>query len=378
MFENITDKVALERKVNSVSSIYNKTLDTFSEGTIILGSDTKIKLANKATEELWQKEKIETTIGEFFQNSSELLTADSKTQLFDPSLLAMLSERVEFSKDLQFLSGKTVRCEYTPLPEGLGIMRFINISDTVNLKKTIEEKKVITEQIDRLKSNLISNISHETNSSIQTISGFSEILCNEYFGELTEKQKEYCNGIANAVKNLSDTIDAVIELAKMEAGQMKLTYAEAKLFKIIQTAISLVSGSAKKQNISIHTNFEDSEFIVYLNEKSITKALFYLINRSMQELSAGNNIDVSVTIDNNQGDFEIAIKDDGLPLPADELEKIQQGLADNSQYNYLEHSLDFALALAHNIVKLHKGALEIQSDDNGNVVTCKLPIGCFA
>lgn len=379
MFEDITDKVLLERRINSVSSIYNETLDTFSEGVIILASDSKIKLANKAVQKLWRKKKIEAYIGEFFQNSSQLLTSESKTQFLDSNLLAMLSERVAFSKKLQFLSGETVQCEYTPLPEGLGIIRFVDISDAVNLTKTIEEKKVITKQIERLKSNLISNISHETHASIQTISGFVDILCNEYFGELTEKQMEYCNGIANAVKNLNNTIDAVMELAKMEAGQMKLTYAEVKLLKIIQTSISLVNDAAKKQSISINTNFEDQEFVVYLNEESITKALFYLINRSMQELSAGNNIDILVTINNDTGEFKITIKDDGAPLPADELDKIQQGLADNSQYNYLEYSWDFGLALAHNIIAFHKGSIDVQSDaPNGNMVTCKLPIGCFS
>ena len=379
VFEDITDKVQLERKVNSVSSIYRKTLDAFSEGAIILESDSKIKIANKVALDLWRREKIEAYIGDFFQNSSQLLTADSKIQLMDTSLLAMISERVAFSKQLQFLSGETIRCEYMPLPDGLGIMRFVNISDTVNLTKTIEEKKVITEQIDRLKSNLISNISHEMHASIQTIAGFADILCNKYFGELSEQQMEYCYGISNAIKNLSDTIDAVIELANMEAGQMKLSYADARLLKIIQTAISLVNDVAKKQNISISTNFEDPEFDVYLDEKSITKALFYLINHSMQELSSGNKINILVTINNDQGDFEIAIKDDGTLLPADELENIQQGLADNSKYNYLEHSLDFGLALANNIVKLHKGALDVQSDEaSGNVVICKLPIGCFA
>lgn len=379
MFEDITDRVDLERKVNSVSSIYNKTLDAFSEGVIILGSDSKIKIANKATLDLWKKEKMEAYIGEFFQNSSRLLTAESKAQLLDPSLLAMLSERVEFSKELQFLSGETIRCEYNLLPEGLGIVRFVNISDKVNLTKTIEEKKVITTQIDRLQSNLISNISHETHASIQTISGFADILCHKYFGELTKKQMEYCYGIANAVKNLNDTVDAVIELSKMEAGQLKLTYAETKLLKIIQASIALANDVAKKHNISINTNFEDPEFAVYLNEKSITKALFYLINRSMQELSAGNKIDILVTINNEQGDFELAIKDDGALLSTDELDKIQQGLADNSQYNYLEHPLDFCLALAHNIIVLHKGSLDVQSDKaSGNVMTCKLPIGCFA
>ena len=379
MFEDITDKVQLERKINSVSSVYEKTLDTFSEGAIILESDSKIKIANKVALDLWRKEKIEAYIGDFFQNSSQLLTADSKIQLMDTSLLAMISERVAFSKQLQFLSGETIRCEYMPLPDGLGIMRFVNISDTVNLTKTIEEKKVITEQIDRLKFNLISNISHEMHASIQTIAGFADILCNKYFGELSEQQMEYCYGISNTIKNLSDTIDAVIELANMEAGQMKLSYADAKLLKIIQTAISLVNDVAKKQNISISTNFEDPEFDVYLDEKSITKALFYLINHSMQELSSGNKINILVTINNDQGDFEIAIKDDGTLLPADELENIQQWLADNSQYNYLEHSLDFGLALANNIVKLHKGALDVQSDEaSGNVVICKLPIGCFA
>ena len=379
VFEDITDKVQLERKVNSVSSIYRKTLDAFSEGAIILESDSKIKIANKVALDLWRREKIEAYIGDFFQNSSQLLTADSKIQLMDTSLLAMISERVAFSKQLQFLSGETIRCEYMPLPDGLGIMRFVNISDTVNLTKTIEEKKVITEQIDRLKSNLISNISHEMHASIQTIAGFADILCNKYFGELSGQQMEYCYGISNAIKNLSDTIDAVIELANMEAGQMKLSYADARLLKIIQTAISLVNDVAKKQNISISTNFEDPEFDVYLDEKSITKALFYLINHSMQELSSGNKINILVTINNDQGDFEIAIKDDGTLLPADELENIQQGLADNSKYNYLEHSLDFGLALANNIVKLHKGALDVQSDEaSGNVVICKLPIGCFA
>lgn len=379
MFEDITDKIRLERRVNSISSIYEETLDALSEGAIIFGSDSKIRVMNQAAAKLWNKDKLENYIGEFFQNSAHLLAPESKIRLLNSNLLAMISERVKFSEKLEFLSGEIICCEYIPLLGGMNIVKFVDISDKFKLTKAIEEKKLVTEQIDKLKSNLISNISGEMHASIQTITGFAEILCNKYFGELSEKQMAYCSGIANAVKDLNNIIDAVISLARMEAGQMRFTYAEAKLLDIVQTAISVASDKVKNQNISITTNFEDPEFAVYLNKEGITKALFYLIFRATQEVSPEGNIEVLVKINDSQGDFEIVIKDDGEILPYDELEKIQERLANDSQYADLEYTLDFGLAFANGVINAHKGTLSIQSDENtGNVITCTLPIGCFA
>lgn len=378
-FEDITDKIALKREVNSISAIQIDTLNHLSEGVIVFGADNRIKIINSAAREIWETEQKSEGdhIIDFFHSAEKLFDSGSEAKLLGSKLINAAIQRVEFSETIKLSSGRTINCSYVPLPDGLNLARFLDISDGANLEKALKEKNDIVSQIDKLKSNLISNTSYELRAPLQTIKGFAEILLNDYFGKLNDKQREYCLGIMASVTRVTEVVDAVISLANIEAGQMKIRYTEVKLLKFIQDAINLFKDQAAAKNVSISSDFSDDKFVVFIDEPSMKQVMFHLIARSLRTAPVDGTITISV--DNQDSDyFELTISDDGMVLSEEDLERTQKTLVDNSSNGKLDRSIEFGLVLANNIIKLHNGTMSINSTkDIGNVVTCKIPVKQF-
>ena len=82
------------------------------------------------------------------------------------------------------------------------------------------------QQADELKTQFLANVSYELRSPLTSISGFSEMLGQEYFGTLTDKQKEYVDGIHQSSIRLMQIINDILDLASIEAGYMRLEVSE--------------------------------------------------------------------------------------------------------------------------------------------------------
>ena len=381
MFEDISDKIALEREVNAMTAVQTDTLNHLSEGVVVFGADNRIKMVNSAANSMWEKEGNSEGIhiNDFFEASIALFNSESEDKLLSSRLINMAAQRIEFSETLSLFNGKTYNYSYIPLPDGLNLVKFSDITDSSNLEKLLQEKTDIVDQIDKLKSNLISNISYELRAPLQTIKGFAEILFNKYFGDLNDKQLEYCYGIANSVERLTEIVDAVISLANIEAGQIKIKYSEVKLLKLIQESIKLFSERAKASGIKLSTDFKDSKFSVFIDEQSFKQALFHLISRSLRITPSGGSLTISISTSASDPDyFNLIIKDSGALLSEEELERIRKTLIDNSSKKELDRSVEFGLILANNIVKLHNGEITIESnEESGNSITCHIPVKQF-
>lgn len=381
MFEDISDKIALEREVNSISAIQLETLDHLAEAIMVFGSDNRIKITNPAMNNIWEKEKSFTDlhISDFFESSSHLFNSETELKLWISKLVNTAAQRIEFSEKLNLSSGKTIKYSYIPLPDGLNLIKFLDISDEINLERAIKEKTDLASQIDKLKSNLVSNISYELRAPLQTINGFAEILYNKYFGDLNEKQMEYCQGISHSVERVTEVVDAIINIANIEAGQMKIKYTEVNLLDFIKDSISLFSNRAKIQELSLSTDFSDSSFTVFIDTQSMTQAMFQLISKSIKITPLGGKILISVAISESNPDyFNLIISDNGLSMTDEELDKTKKMLLSDSNDGSMDGSIEFGLILANNIVRLHNGKISIDSKENiGNSVSCCIPIKQF-
>ncbi len=381
MFEDISDKVALEREVNSISAIQIETLDHLAEGVMVFGADNLIKIINPAANNIWEKNKnfIGIHINEFFKSSANLFNSEMELKLLTSKLVNMATQRMSFSEKLTLLSGRKINYSYIPLPDGLNLIKFVDISDRTNLERALKEKTDMASQIDKLKSNLVSNISYELRAPLQTINGFAEILYNKYFGELNEKQMEYCYGISTSVARVTEVVDAIISLANIEAGQMKIKYAEVNLLDFIKDSIALFNDRATIQGISISTDFADSSFTVFIDEQSMKQAIFQLISKSMKITPLGGKILISVTISEPNSDyFNLIINDNGLCLTDEELDRTKKTLLNDSNDGSVDRSIEFGLLLANNIVRLHNGKISIDSEKEiGNTISCCIPVKQF-
>jgi signal transduction histidine kinase len=333
--------------------------------------------------EIWNKDSselhIEMHIRDFFETSIDLFYSSTEVELWISKLVSMSAQRVAFSDSLKFSSGKTVSYSYVPLPEGLNLVRFLDTTDSTSLKKALKEKTDMISQVDKLKTDMISSISYELTSPLNTISGFAEILQNKYFGKLNDKQLEYCDGIKRSVERLTEIVEAIISLASIEAGQMKLKYEEVILYDFINEMIDIFNSRTKIQGISLKTDFNDKKITIFIDRQSLQQAVFQLISKALRVTPNGGEIVISVTFSKeNQDCFELIVKDSGMGLSEEDLDKARKSLLYDASSGSADNSIEFGLILANNIIRLHNGKMLIDSSKStGTTVRCVLPIRQF-
>lgn len=379
VFEDITEKMILEREFNALSAVQRETLDHLHEGILVFGTDNRLKMTNPALSEMWSKnssEKFaEMHIKDFFEESIDVFISNDDCQSWISQVVNISSQRIESSGMLNLKTGSNIEYTYVPLPDGLNLIRFVDVTSRLKLEKALIEKTEIVSQIDRLKSSFIANVSYELKSPLNTISGFADILLKQYFGDLNSKQSEYCNGIIIAVNRLSELIEAMLNLATIEAGQMKIQYKEIHLKSFISESVNLFLEAAINRDITINILIPDEDLKIYMDEKSMKQVMFQLISMAIKSTKISGCITISATISDKIPDYvNISIQDMGVGLSTDDLERMRKIVVNDVDERNFCSALEFGIVFANNVVRLHNGRMYINSEKNlGTEITLCIP-----
>ena len=121
----------------------------------------------------------------------------------------------------------------------------------------LEELAAELKRSARVKSEFLANMSHELRTPLNSINGFSEVLYDETFGPLNEKQKKYVNNVLTSGKHLLQLINQILDMAKVEAGKMKLVLSSLPLKSLLNEISLLVADTASKKNLDMLIDIAD-------------------------------------------------------------------------------------------------------------------------
>lgn len=382
VFDDVSDRISLERDLNSLSVSQLEILNNLSEGILVFGTDSKIKIANKFVNKLFdiQEDYVSNDLhfADYFKLSKPLLKSIDDIESWNSNLLEVISKHEYSSNTLSLDQDKVIKYDYIPLSEGLNLIRFLDISNDINLDKVQREKDDLTANINKIKSDLISNISYEMRSPLTAIQGFAEVLSNQYFGELNEKQTEYCHGILDSVWKLGNVVDSIINLANLENGHLKIKYEETNLLDFVNDLIDVFKNQVTLSNALIKTDFSDNDFNVFIDKNLVKQLSIQLINKILQYNIKGEDIWISIEQQDNTPDyFYFIIKTLGMSLNDAEIERINKILLNDSMGD-ANNLIDFGLIFANKIIRLHNGKMAINFDQNTMLsVKCCIPIKQF-
>eukprot|EP01037_Dinobryon_pediforme_P015596 gene15596-15744_t len=233
LFDDITDKLTLERGYNTLVAVQKETLDHLYEGIVVFGSDNRVRLSNPAMGRIWhlsdEKRAADLHINELLKNVAPLFSDPNESKLWRKRMMDIVSLR----------------------QNGSHLMSFVDVSDRWRFEQALQERTQTLERADRLKSDFISLVSYELKSPLNTIVGFIEILINQYFGQLNERQLDYCQGIADASDRLMNLINDMLDLANIEAGKLNLDFQEIQLDKFLNSLVDLVYNRAYDQGLEL-------------------------------------------------------------------------------------------------------------------------------
>ncbi len=252
------------------------------------------------------------------------------------------------------------------------------VERTISLEETNQklfETALQLAKAGKAKSDFLANMSHELRTPLNSILGFSEVLYDQTFGPMNEKQKQYAENVLTSGRHLLSLINEVLDLAKVEAGKMKLELGEVSLQKVVEESVILVKEAAFKKNLGIKIEVPAETGNVLLDERKVRQVLCNLLFNSVKFTPSGGNLGVRIQF--NVGRIDGAVWDSGIGIEKENLEKIFEAFSRiESPYTQETEGTGLGLALCRKMVELHGGRIWAESSGLGMGTTVKffLPV----
>lgn len=246
------------------------------------------------------------------------------------------------------------------------------------LEKAHEDLKLLAAELERTaraKSEFLANMSHELRTPLNSINGFSEVLYDETFGPLNDKQKSYVNFVLTSGKHLLLLINQILDMAKVEAGKMKLALSVLPMKRILLEIATLIADMAGKKNLVMTLDIAEDLPDIEADELRVKEIIYNLLSNAVKFTPEGGKISMSAKRTN--GNIEIRVQDSGVGIASENLTKIFEGFFRvDTPYSRLTEGTGLGLPLSRKMVELHGGELSVESKglDMGTTVYFWLPI----
>jgi two-component system cell cycle sensor histidine kinase PleC len=239
----------------------------------------------------------------------------------------------------------------------------------------LEELAVELKRTARAKSEFLANMSHELRTPLNSINGFSEVLYDETFGPLNEKQKIYVNNVLSSGKHLLLLINQILDMAKVEAGKMKLALSRLPLKSILNEISMLVADTAGKKNIGMSIVIAGDLPDIEADELKVKEIIYNLLSNAVKFTPEGGKVGMRAKRADSR--IEVVVWDTGVGIAPENMERIFEGFFRvDTPYSRLTEGTGLGLPLARKMVELHGGKLSVDSKglDCGTSVRFTLPI----
>ncbi len=243
------------------------------------------------------------------------------------------------------------------------------------LEQKVSQKTAQLELANKHKSEFLANMSHELRTPLNAVIGFSDVLKEQYFGQLNPKQKEYVKDINESGQHLLSLINDILDLSKIEAGHMDLDLTLFSVPLAIDTAMVLVRERALRHQLQLSAEIapEVTDFIA--DQRKFKQILINLLTNAVKFSHPGGWITVVARRDKNG--IMVTVKDSGMGIAAenhavvfDEFRQIQS--ADSPKLE----GTGLGLSLVKRMVELHGGRVGVESAlGKGAAFTFTLPDG---
>jgi len=214
------------------------------------------------------------------------------------------------------------------------------------------------EEASRHKSEFLANMSHELRTPLNAVIGFSDVLRDEMFGELNEKQLEYVTDIHTSGRHLLTLINDILDMSKIEAGRMDLQVSSFSLPDVLRNSVALLRERATRQGIVLSLEIDPGIEMIEADERLLKQVLFNLLSNALNFTERGGRVEV---VAREQGDVvAISVRDDGVGIAPEDQARIFLEF-EQAGKSKAQEGTGLGLALSRRFVELHGGQLIVDS-----------------
>ena len=237
----------------------------------------------------------------------------------------------------------------------------------------IEDKGRQLEVASKHKSQFLANMSHELRTPLNAILGYTELILDNIYGEPPEKMRSVLERVQTNGKHLLGLINDVLDLSKIEAGQLTLSLSDYSLADLVQGVYVAVEPLATQKNLALTTNVASGLPVGRGDERRLAQVLLNLVGNAIKFTETG---EVAIEASHSNGAFSIAVRDSGPGIAAADQAKIFEEFqqVDNTPTRQ-KGGTGLGLAISKRIVEMHGGRIVVDSKlGKGSTFTIKLPV----
>jgi signal transduction histidine kinase/ActR/RegA family two-component response regulator len=229
------------------------------------------------------------------------------------------------------------------------------------LFRELEKRSAELEVASRHKSEFLASMSHELRTPLNAVLGFSEVLLEQMFGEINERQEEYLRDIHGSGKHLLELLNEILDLSKVEAGQMELEYTTFELAPVLHNAASMLRERAGLKAIDIVVETGDDVGAVEADELRLKQVVINLLTNAVKFTGEGGSVVVRATRSGPEG-VTITVTDSGIGVPEEDRERIFESFQQGGRGASREEGTGLGLTLSRKIVELLGGRMWLESE----------------
>ena len=238
-------------------------------------------------------------------------------------------------------------------------------------RQRANQRSSILEELNRMKSEFVSNISHELRTPLASIIGFSETIASDP-DMPDEMRSEFNLTILNEGKRLAHLINDVLDISKLEGGEIAVLKFKFDAIVMLRESAELYKKNARNKNISFTCDLPEEEIIIDGDKEKIAQTIGRLLNNAIKFTNEKGR--VKITAKNLYKEIEIIITDTGIGIPDMDLPYIFQKFYRVSRPGTEIPGTGLGLVFVKQIVDLHKGFISVQSEvGKGTTFLIKLP-----
>lgn len=375
LFENLTEKINLERRYNTLIEMQGETLDHLSEGVAVFGPDGRVRLSNPALARLWslpQELMVEGTHIAKLQAECAPQTKSDAWSTFSAFITGFTETRDAISGRMDLLNGIVLDYALVPLPNSQTMMTFVNVTDTVNVTRALQEKNEALTSADRLRSEFVRHVSYELRTPLTNIMGFSDVLRNELYGPLNPRQHEYLEHISTESDALLNIVNDILDLAKLDAGIMELDIQQVDIADAMNYATERTKERLGERPVVIEENI-DPGLTAFPADPLRLRQIFVSVLSNAANFAPDHSV-IEFVAQKQGNEVVFSVHDYGCGIPEDILDTVFKRFSSHAHHGS-RAGAGLGLSIVKSFVELHGGTVAIKTGEGqGTTVLCSFPI----